>query len=46
MDMLLSSYQDRILIFISHDPYVTERVDEVVELWPGAEVLEKAVQQS
>ena len=32
LDTLLSTYKDRILIFITHDPYVMERVDRVIEL--------------
>jgi ABC-type bacteriocin/lantibiotic exporter with double-glycine peptidase domain len=35
MDSLLANYKDRILIFITHDPYVLERVDEVIELVPA-----------
>jgi ABC-type multidrug transport system fused ATPase/permease subunit len=34
LDTLLSSYKNRIIIFITHDPYVMERVDEVIELVP------------
>lgn len=34
LDTLLTSYRDRILIFITHDPYVMERVDHVIELGP------------
>jgi ABC-type bacteriocin/lantibiotic exporter with double-glycine peptidase domain len=32
MDSLLATYGDRILIFVTHDPYIVERVDEVIEL--------------
>jgi ABC-type bacteriocin/lantibiotic exporter with double-glycine peptidase domain len=35
MDFLLESYADRILIFVAHDPYITERVDHVLELVPA-----------
>jgi ABC-type bacteriocin/lantibiotic exporter with double-glycine peptidase domain len=41
LNSLLSSYRDRILIFVTHDPYIVERVDEVIELspvWPAAPV--------
>jgi ABC-type bacteriocin/lantibiotic exporter with double-glycine peptidase domain len=34
LDALLSSYKDRIIIFITHDPHVMERVDEVIEMRP------------
>ncbi len=34
LNALLSSYKDRILIFVTHDPYVIGRVDEVIELRP------------
>jgi ABC-type multidrug transport system fused ATPase/permease subunit len=34
LDTLLASYKDRILIFVTHDPYVIERVDEVIALRP------------
>jgi ABC-type bacteriocin/lantibiotic exporter with double-glycine peptidase domain len=32
LDALLTSYKDRILIFVTHDPYVMERVDCVLEM--------------
>jgi ABC-type multidrug transport system fused ATPase/permease subunit len=32
LDALLETYRDRILIFITHDPYVMERVDKVITL--------------
>lgn len=32
LDALLEAYRDRIIIFITHDPYVMERVDEVIEM--------------
>ena len=35
MDTLLASYKDRILIFVTHDPYVVERVDHVIEMSPA-----------
>jgi ABC-type multidrug transport system fused ATPase/permease subunit len=35
LDALLASYKDRILIFVTHDPYVMEQVDEVIELKPS-----------
>jgi ABC-type bacteriocin/lantibiotic exporter with double-glycine peptidase domain len=34
LDALLTNYRDRILIFVSHDPYVGERCDEIIELTP------------
>ena len=34
LDTLLASYKNRILIFVTHDPYVIKRVDEVIELCP------------
>jgi ABC-type bacteriocin/lantibiotic exporter with double-glycine peptidase domain len=40
LDKLLASYRDRILIFVTHDPYVMERVDEVIELQPGEQIAE------
>jgi ABC-type bacteriocin/lantibiotic exporter with double-glycine peptidase domain len=32
LDTLLSKYRDRILIFISHDAYVMEQCDEIIDL--------------
>lgn len=32
LDNLLASYSDRIIVFVTHDPYVMERVDEIIEL--------------
>jgi ABC-type multidrug transport system fused ATPase/permease subunit len=43
LDHLIAQYRDRILIFVTHDPYVLDRVDEVVRLsLPGIEVSEDA----
>jgi ABC-type multidrug transport system fused ATPase/permease subunit len=35
LDSLLASYKDRIVIFVTHDPYVVERVDHVIEMTPA-----------
>ena len=35
LNALLASYKDRILIFVTHDPYVMEQVDEIIELKPS-----------
>jgi ABC-type multidrug transport system fused ATPase/permease subunit len=35
MVALLENYKNRILIFVSHDPYVMERCDEIIELTPS-----------
>jgi ABC-type transport system involved in cytochrome bd biosynthesis fused ATPase/permease subunit len=32
LESMLTSYRDRILIFVTHDPQVISRVDEVIEL--------------
>jgi ABC-type bacteriocin/lantibiotic exporter with double-glycine peptidase domain len=32
VDRLLADYRDRILIFIAHDPFILDRVDEVIHL--------------
>jgi ATP-binding cassette subfamily B protein len=34
LETLISAYKERILIFITHDPVVIERVDKVIELLP------------
>jgi ABC-type bacteriocin/lantibiotic exporter with double-glycine peptidase domain len=34
IDALLAEYKNRILVFITHDPYVMERVDQIVEMRP------------
>lgn len=36
LDSVRNSYHDRILIFVTHDPNVIARVDEVIELRPSA----------
>jgi ABC-type multidrug transport system fused ATPase/permease subunit len=38
LDTLLESYKDRIVIFVTHDPYVIERADAVIELAPARQV--------
>jgi ABC-type multidrug transport system fused ATPase/permease subunit len=35
LDVLLTLYKDRILIFVTHDPYVLERVDQVIQMNPS-----------
>ncbi|MBA2587462.1 MAG: ATP-binding cassette domain-containing protein [Alphaproteobacteria bacterium] len=35
LDTLLETYHDRIVIFVTHDPYVIERADAVIELTPA-----------
>lgn len=34
LDALMREYKDRILIFVTHDPYVMERVSDIIELRP------------
>lgn len=36
LEAILASYRDGILIFVTHDPYVIEQVDEVIDLTPSA----------
>lgn len=40
LDTLLASYKDRIVIFVTHDPYVASRVNRVIELGPGGSINE------
>lgn len=44
LESIMTSYSDRILIFVTHDPYVIARVDEVIELQGSApsSVMEQA----
>jgi ABC-type multidrug transport system fused ATPase/permease subunit len=37
MDTLLAKYADRIIIFVTHDPYVSGRVDKIIQLSPPTE---------
>ena len=39
LESILNAYQDRILIFVTHDPQVIARVDEVIELRAPADRL-------
>jgi len=46
LDSILKGYTDRILIFVTHDPYVIAQVDEIIELQaPETDRIGEAVAQ-
>jgi ATP-binding cassette subfamily C protein CydC len=46
LETILNAYRDRIVIFVTHDPQVIARVDEVIELQlPAAGTLSETIEQ-